>query len=87
MYQELDILLGKIEFGFLFFRNCIPVFYLKNTDQRMYCMKNVKNDVPFVLPSGLRREDMLVWLVSKEPKRPRIILLNKGKFNKQTKKH
>ena len=53
----------------------------------MYCLKNVKNDVPFVLPSGVRRKDMLVWLVSKEPNRPRIILLDKGKFNKQTKKH
>ena len=50
--------IGKIEFGFHLFEIVFQSSIKKNTDQRMYCLKNVKNDVPFVLPSGLRREDM-----------------------------
>ena len=67
----------------IFLKFYTSLLFKKNTDQRKYCLKNVKNDVTFALPSGLRREDMLLWLASKEPKRPRMILLNEGQFNKK----
>ena len=43
----------------IFLKLYSSLLFKKNpTDHRMYFLKNVKNDVPFVLPSGLRREDM-----------------------------